>query len=77
MTGVDIADVDPALGKVRDFIKLPEQNHTAWEKKNTSSGANVHYTDTACGLSGPTGAPTDPKGTKRDVEECSLVQTGR
>ncbi len=32
MTAVDIADVDAALGKVREFIALLEQHHAAWKQ---------------------------------------------
>jgi hypothetical protein len=31
MTSVDIADVEAALGKVRAFIALLEENHAQWE----------------------------------------------
>lgn len=38
MTGVDIADVDAALRKIRDFITLLEHNHMAWDKRTDSCG---------------------------------------
>jgi hypothetical protein len=46
MSSVEIADVDAALGKVCDFIKLVERNHTAWPNKRSSAGAKVDYDDT-------------------------------
>lgn len=46
MSSVEVADIDAALGKVRDFIKLLERNHQAWGNRSTSSGAKVDYDDT-------------------------------
>ena len=46
MTTVDIADIDAALGKVRAFIALLEQNHAAWEKTGIYSAPNQQQTQT-------------------------------
>lgn len=37
MTAVEIADVEAALGKVRAFITLLEQNHAAWDATDSTS----------------------------------------
>jgi hypothetical protein len=41
MTGMNIADLDAALNKVREFIGLLEQNRTALSNVRISDGVNV------------------------------------
>jgi len=46
MTTVDITDVDAALGKVRTFISLLEQNHATWDKTGIYSDPSPQQTQT-------------------------------
>lgn len=47
MTSVDIAEVEAALGKVRAFIALLEQNHAQWDA--AGSGVVVGSSSAASG----------------------------
>lgn len=47
MFSVEIADIDAALGKVREFIELLERNHRAWPARRTSSDAKTDYDATS------------------------------
>ena len=46
MTTVDIADIDAALGKVRTFISLLEQNHATSDKAGIYSDPSPQHTQT-------------------------------
>lgn len=43
---MEIADVDTALKKVREFITLLEQNHNAWNATSSLDGPSPHQTQT-------------------------------
>ena len=46
VTTVEIADIDAALGKVRAFIALLEQNHAAWDKTGIYADPSPQRTQT-------------------------------
>jgi hypothetical protein len=46
MTTVDIADIDAALGKVRAFLSLLEQNHATWDKTGICCDPSPQQTQT-------------------------------